>query len=73
MLQIRLGEHGLEGTNSALTNFDFYADGMVIKYADDTVYDFTITKDGSGRITQVVNNTLNTLMRIRWHGGNKPV
>lgn len=71
-VELALGENGIEGTNAALTSLDIYSDGMISEYDDGTVYDWSWTKDGSGRITEITNNTTQKSATISWNAGAKP-
>lgn len=71
--ELCLGENGIEGTNAALTSLDIYSDGMISEYDDGTEYDWSFTKDGNGRITEITNNTTEKSATITWNAGNKPV
>lgn len=70
--EIRVGEQGIIGLGSAITNIDIYANGMVTTYNDSSEYDWLFTKDSSGRITLIKNETTGDNTAVSWNAGNKP-
>jgi len=72
LVQIKLGESGLEGTSSQLVDIDLYNDGMFTEYADGTIYEWTFTKDIDGKIVEIINNTTSVSTTVTWNAGDKP-
>lgn len=70
--ELRLGETGVSGAGSGITDIDIYADGMITAYDDGSSYDWDWVKDGSGKITSITNNTTGDSTTVTWNAGNKP-
>ena len=72
VVQIKLGENGIEGAGSAsspLTKLDFYANGFNAEYDSEEV-GYRWTKDGTGKITQLENVYTSEVVPVVWNGGN---
>ena len=69
---LRLGEDGLVGSSSPLVDIDLYNDGMFTEYGDGTIYEWTFTKDGEGKITSIYNEDTDVTTDITWNAGDKP-
>jgi hypothetical protein len=72
VVQIKLGENGIEGAGSAsspLTKLDFYANGFNAEYENEEV-GYRWTKDGTGKITQLENVYTSEVVPVTWNGGN---
>lgn len=68
----RLGENGVEVPFHPLSGIDLYADGMITHHGPAADMDWSWTKDGSGRITSITNNTSSVTTTVTWSSGNKP-
>jgi len=66
------GDDGTYISGTTPKDIQMYDDGMVVTYDDDAVDDMSITKDGEGRITQIVNHTKLITTDITYNVGAKP-
>ncbi len=55
-----------------IANITMYDNGMIVEYDAEISHDYSFEKDVDGKITKIVNNSLNTETNIAWPGGNKP-
>jgi len=69
---IKNTDTGIEIDGQYVTDIDMYADGMDVEFEDGTTHDIDFTVDGSGFITQIVNNTTGVTTNISWNAGSKP-
>jgi len=69
---IKNTDTGIEIDGQYVTDIDMYDDGMDVEFEDGTTHDIDFTVDGSGYITQIVNNTTGVTTNISWTAGSKP-
>ena len=75
------GEQGMQGeigpTGPAQprpTDIQYYADGFIVTFADESIGNYSWVKDGDGQITNITNTTPDPdeILNIGYHSGNRP-